>query len=145
MAETESKSGFDFTKLNTLSLVSFALSIAWVGALAGVITGHVSLAQIKKSGERGRKLAIASLIIGYAYIGLSLLWGALMAGLAIRGIMLNHNGYGYPGGPRGMMNNFDNQGGWGMMGGLDDVQIPRGGGLVDPSIVPTPLPTAVNQ
>jgi peptidyl-prolyl cis-trans isomerase B (cyclophilin B) len=32
----------------------------------GVIFGHISLSQIKKSGEEGRGLAIAGLVIGYA-------------------------------------------------------------------------------
>lgn len=112
MAETKSK-GFDYTKLNSLAVVSFALSLGWVGSVAGVVTGHFALAQIKRSGQRGRRLAIAGLIIGYAYIGLSLLWGMFMFGLALRGL-IDHRG------PMGMghIGGFGDDR-WGMMGGFD--------------------------
>ncbi|MHA7305646.1 thioredoxin domain-containing protein [Arthrobacter sp. TMN-49] len=48
---------------NTLAIVSLVSSF-FVG-LAGVITGHIALSQIKRTGEDGRGLAIAGLIIGY--------------------------------------------------------------------------------
>ncbi|QZY53390.1 DUF4190 domain-containing protein [Leucobacter tenebrionis] len=38
-------------------------------AVAGVIMGHISLNQIKRTGENGRGMAIAGLIVGYAAIG----------------------------------------------------------------------------
>lgn len=153
---------FDFAKLNSLAVVAFALSVGWVGAVAGVITGHFALAKIKATGERGRRLAIAGLIIGYAYIGLSLLWGMFMAGLAIRGI-LNHdyqiygirgqmgfdqNGQFGPGnmpdqmgqfGTNGQMGQFDDH----MRGGFGGNQNGMGGwGLIDPNGTATaePLP-----
>lgn len=59
---------FDFTSLNTLAVVSLASAISIVGALVAVITGHVSLAQIKKSGESGRALAITGLVLGYIHL-----------------------------------------------------------------------------
>ena len=43
-----------------MSLVS-----AFFVSLAAIITGHIALSQIKKTGEQGRGLAIAGLIIGY--------------------------------------------------------------------------------
>mgnify|MGYP006906474398 CR=1 FL=1 len=52
MAEKEKK--FDFTKLNTLAVVSIATALTSIGAVAAIITGHVALTQIKKSGESGR-------------------------------------------------------------------------------------------
>lgn len=125
MAEkVENKSsGFDYSKLNSLAVVSFALSLAWVGALAGVITGHFALAQIKRTGQRGRRMAIAGLVIGYAYIGLSLLWGMFMFGLAVRGLIdyRSYNGMGH-------MGYFGSDGSWGMMGD-GDIRDPRMGGL----------------
>lgn len=48
---------------NTLAIVSLVSSF-FVG-LAGVITGHIALSQIKRTGEEGRGLAIAGLVIGY--------------------------------------------------------------------------------
>ncbi len=50
---------------NTLSIVS--LVGAFLFAPLGVIFGHVALSQIKKSGEEGRGLAIAGLVIGYLF------------------------------------------------------------------------------
>lgn len=49
--------------INTLAIVSLVSSF-FVG-LAGVITGHIALSQIKRTGEDGRGLAIAGLVIGY--------------------------------------------------------------------------------
>lgn len=64
------KPKYDFTNLNTLSVVSLASAITGFGAAAAVITGHVSLAQIKKSNQAGRGLAIAGVAAGYTIIGL---------------------------------------------------------------------------
>jgi hypothetical protein len=66
-AQTEKKK-FDFTSLNTLAVVSLASGISVVGALVAVITGHISLAQIRKSGESGRSLAIVGTILGYLHL-----------------------------------------------------------------------------
>jgi len=76
---------YDFTKLNTLAVVSLAAAISWVGAVAGVITGHIALAQIKRSGEKGRGLAITGLVLGYLYIAGSLFFGLLMLLFRLRG------------------------------------------------------------
>lgn len=48
---------------NTLAIA--ALVCAFVFAPLGIVFGHLSLSQIKKSGEEGRGLAIAGLVIGY--------------------------------------------------------------------------------
>ena len=68
---------FDFTKLNTLAVVSLASAISGIGALIAVITGHVSLAQIKRSGESGRGLAIAGVVVGYIHIAFWIIFVAL--------------------------------------------------------------------
>jgi len=68
MAETKNQK-FDFTKLNTLAVVSIASALTSIGAVAAIITGHVALTQIKKSGESGRGLALAGTIVGYATVG----------------------------------------------------------------------------
>lgn len=51
------------TKTNVLAIVS--LVSAFFVSLVAIITGHIALSQIKKTGEQGRGLAIAGLIIGY--------------------------------------------------------------------------------
>ena len=135
MADEKSK-GFNYAKLNSLAVVSFALSVAWIGAVAGVITGHFALAQLKRTGERGRRLAITGLVIGYVYIGLSLLWGALMFGLALRGLI------DYRGHNMGHMGQFGPNDPWGMMGD-DNMRGPRDGDL--PPIGPLDPGTATAE
>jgi len=48
---------------NPLAIVSFVS--AFVVSLAAVITGHIALHQIARTGDKGRGLAIAGVIIGY--------------------------------------------------------------------------------
>jgi len=67
------KAKYDFTNLNTLAVVSLASAVTGFGAAAAVITGHISLAQIKRSNEAGRGLAIAGVAAGYTVIGLWIL------------------------------------------------------------------------
>lgn len=50
-------------KTNTLAIVSLVL--AFVISLGAVICGHIALNQIKQTGEQGRGLAIAGLVLGY--------------------------------------------------------------------------------
>ncbi|HEX6955514.1 MAG TPA: DUF4190 domain-containing protein [Agromyces sp.] len=50
-------------KTNVLAIVSLVSS--FFISIVGIITGHIALSQIKKTGEQGRGLAIAGLIIGY--------------------------------------------------------------------------------
>jgi peptidyl-prolyl cis-trans isomerase B (cyclophilin B) len=60
---------------NALAIVS--LVCAFLFAPLGIIFGHISLSQIKKSGEEGRGLAVAGLIISYlftAFMILMLIW-----------------------------------------------------------------------
>lgn len=59
---------FDFTSLNTLAVVSLASAVSVVGALVAVITGHIALAQIRKSGESGKSLAIIGTVLGYLHL-----------------------------------------------------------------------------
>jgi hypothetical protein len=51
-------------KWNVLAIVSLVTSILWI-SLVGIITGHLALSQIKKTGEQGRGLALAGVIVGY--------------------------------------------------------------------------------
>lgn len=56
------------------SLIGFVLILPVVGSLAGVITGHISLKQIKERGERGRGMALAGVIIGYVTLAFVILF-----------------------------------------------------------------------
>jgi hypothetical protein len=89
MAESKTKAvdskKFDFTSLNTLAVVSIASALTSIGAVAAIITGHVALTQIKRSGESGRGLALAGTIIGYLTIAL---WVVSSIGFFIAGAYL---------------------------------------------------------
>lgn len=58
-------------RTNTLAIV--ALVLAFFVSLGAVICGHIALAQIKRTGEQGRGLAIAALVLGYIGIAFGLL------------------------------------------------------------------------
>ncbi|WP_278101527.1 DUF4190 domain-containing protein [Microbacterium proteolyticum] len=67
-------------RTNVLAIISLVASIAGfiglvpvIGPITGVITGHISLAQIKRTGEQGRGMALAGTIIGWVGIGVVLL------------------------------------------------------------------------
>lgn len=68
-------------KTNVLAIVSLVSSLVGlfilplIGSVAAVITGHMSLRQLKTSGEGGRGMALAGTIIGWVGVGLILLIG----------------------------------------------------------------------
>jgi hypothetical protein len=57
---------------NTIAIV--ALILGFVFPLGGIIAGHIALAQIKRTGEAGRGMALAGAILGYAYTGFIVLY-----------------------------------------------------------------------
>ena len=59
------------TKTNGLAIA--ALVSSFFISLLGIILGHIALNQIKTTGEGGRGLAIAALVIGYVSIALAVI------------------------------------------------------------------------
>jgi hypothetical protein len=65
-------------KYNVMAIVSFVSSLVGlfiipvIGQIVGIITGHISLSQLKTSGENGRGLALAGTIIGWVSLGLAI-------------------------------------------------------------------------
>ena len=57
--------------MNTLAILALVLS--FVVSVAGIVCGHLALAQIKRTGESGRELAVAGLVVGYVFTGLGVL------------------------------------------------------------------------
>jgi hypothetical protein len=55
-------------RTNPLAIAAFASS--FLIGVSGVILGVIALNQIKTTGERGRGLAIAALIVGCAYMAM---------------------------------------------------------------------------
>ena len=75
-------------KTNTLAIVSLVL--AFFVSLGAVICGHIALSQIKRTGENGRGLAIAGLVLGYlGLVGgliLSIVWISFFTLAASNGV-----------------------------------------------------------
>lgn len=82
MSSTSAPAGAKTGRLNKLAVAAIVLAAIaaaglWVFGVAvlavfAVGAGHVSLNQIQSSGERGRGLAIAALVIGYGIGALAL-------------------------------------------------------------------------
>lgn len=65
---------------NSLAIVALVSSLVF--APLGIIFGHISLSQIKRTGEQGRGMALAGLVIGYVVTVLAII------GLAITLVLL---------------------------------------------------------
>lgn len=66
-------------KWNVLSIVAFVLSLLGFNVIA-IVLGFIGLNQVKKTGERGRGLAIAAIIIGFVSIAIFIIiWIAVFA------------------------------------------------------------------
>lgn len=88
-------------KTNTLailSLIGAILGFIWVlpliGSLAGAIMGHISLNQIKRSGEKGRGMAMAGVIVGWVGLGLVILGAIAFFGFFLAVASAPTTGYG---------------------------------------------------
>jgi Domain of unknown function (DUF1707)/Domain of unknown function (DUF4190) len=62
--------------LAIVSLIAGLLWLGWLGSFAAIATGHIALAQIRRSAgvETGRAAAIAGLCLGYFGLASFLLW-----------------------------------------------------------------------
>ena len=49
-----------------LSIVGFIWVLPLIGSVAGAIMGHIALGQIRRTGESGRGMALAGVIVGWA-------------------------------------------------------------------------------
>ena len=54
-------------RTNTLAIV--ALVLAFTVPIAAIVTGHIALSQIKRTGEEGHGMAMAATIMGYVFTG----------------------------------------------------------------------------
>jgi hypothetical protein len=55
-------------RTNPLAIISLVLGLLlWFG-IPAIVLGHLSLGQITRTGERGNKLAIAGLALGYGEV-----------------------------------------------------------------------------
>ena len=95
-SENTPKPKFDWTSLNTLAVVSLASALSGIGALIAVITGHISLAQIKRSGENGRTLALTGTVLGYVHLAGWIIF--ILFGVIAKALLFGHYGL-QPAGP----------------------------------------------
>ncbi|NIJ05236.1 DUF4190 domain-containing protein [Frigoribacterium faeni] len=62
---------------NSLALVALILGIAGfftgIASIGAIVVGHISLSQIKKTGEEGRSMALWGTILGYVAVALGLI------------------------------------------------------------------------
>ena len=71
--------------MNPLAIVALVSSLVGlfvipvIGQIVGIITGHISLKQVKTTGERGRGMALSGVLIGYISLGLGILLIVLTA------------------------------------------------------------------
>ena len=59
-------------RTNTFAIV--AIVTVWFGAILGLVFGYIALSQIKRSGEGGRGLALAAVIIAWVAIACGILF-----------------------------------------------------------------------
>ena len=69
-------------RTNGLAVASFVLGLCGL-AILPVILGHIALGQIKTTGAPGRGIALAGLIVGYAYIAFTLIFIVIYAIIAL--------------------------------------------------------------
>jgi hypothetical protein len=72
-------------RTNAVAMV--AIVMVFFNPVAGLILGHIALAQIKRTGEEGRTAALLAAVIGWVLSGLLLLGllGAIAAGTLLAG------------------------------------------------------------
>ncbi len=78
-------------KTNVLAIIS--LVSAFLISLVAIITGHIALKQIARTGENGKGLAIAGLVLGYIGLVVGIIviivYVALFASLASASVAFN--------------------------------------------------------
>jgi hypothetical protein len=74
-------------------LAVVGLVMCGVPSILGVIFGHVAMGQIKRTGEEGRGMAIAGLVISYAAIVIWIVFWIAWLGLMAFGAPSTVGGY----------------------------------------------------
>jgi len=65
---------------NGLAIAAMVLGIIWIywiGSILAIIFGHIALGQIKRTGQSGRGMAIAGVVLGYVGLGTLLFFMAI--------------------------------------------------------------------
>ena len=59
--------------VSLISAIAGFVILPFIASIVAVVTGHMALGQIKKTGEQGRGLALAGTIVGWVGIALAVL------------------------------------------------------------------------
>ena len=82
---------------NALALVAMIMGIAGflvgITSIVAIVLGHMSLGQIKRTGESGKGFAIAGLVTGYAVTGFGLVYVLILAFTFIGFVASASSGY----------------------------------------------------
>ena len=82
-------------KTNICALLGFIFSLVCCGGIPGLVLSIIGLVQIKKSGEKGKGLAIAGIVICGIGIVISILYYVLIIVGAVAGEFDYSSGYNY--------------------------------------------------
>jgi len=85
--------GASLPRTNTLAVAS--LVSAFFVPIAAIVLGHLAISQIRRTGEQGRGLAVAGLVLGY---GTTALLAALVIGSVVFLLVVSamHTGFSAP-------------------------------------------------
>ena len=79
----------DYNKgYNVLAVLAFLF--VWFTVIVGLVLGYIALDQIKRTGERGRGLALAAVIIGWVGVGLGII-ALIVAAVFAGGFLVRQN------------------------------------------------------
>ncbi|MET9329435.1 DUF4190 domain-containing protein [Tsukamurella sp. NPDC003166] len=65
------------TSTNTMAILALCFGV--MGGILGIVFGHIALSQIKRTGEQGRGMAIAGLVLGYIALAATIAWFIFLA------------------------------------------------------------------
>ncbi|HJW00893.1 MAG TPA: DUF4190 domain-containing protein, partial [Arthrobacter sp.] len=68
---------------NILAILALVFGLA--GGLPAIPLGHIALVQIRRTGDSGRGMAIAGLVLGYVWVALIVAYFIVMA-VAVAGL-----------------------------------------------------------
>ncbi|WP_158861801.1 DUF4190 domain-containing protein [Leifsonia sp. AG29] len=68
-------------RYNVLSLIGVV--VVSMNPILGVVLAHIGFGQLRRTGERGRGLAITTLILGYGLLALTVVWAAVTVAIVI--------------------------------------------------------------